>query len=325
MLYKVTVIVPVYNAAPFLTKCLNSIINQTYSNLEIILVNDGSTDSSPVSVDEYAKKDERIIALHKENGGIGSAYKKAFEILSGEYVLFVDSDDWLELNAVEKLIGLAEKNKADMVSFGVRAFNANGENVTLKSLKNIDLINNTKEDILKTHFEVLKHPTLARLYKRKLFNNIVVFEQNIGIDEMLTPQLLVKCNKVVYTSDIYYNILVRKDSVSRAVYTDKKIRQSIEVNRFVCSFMEKNIPQYVIFSQIKYLNTLHFIYNEALRNKELISDDIKTEILVDIKELYPKVKFSVTFMSEIKKIKLSLFLIFYFPSLHRVYIHISKK
>ena len=325
MLYKVTVIVPVYNAASFLTKCLNSIINQTYSNLEIILVNDGSTDSSPVIIDEYAKKDERIIALHKENGGIGSAYKKAFEILSGDYVFFVDSDDWLELNAVEKLIGLAEKNKADMVSFGVRAFNANGENVTLKSLKNIDLINNTKEDILKTHFEVLKHPTLARLYKRELFNDIVVFEQNIGIDEMLTPQLLVKCNRVVYTSDVYYNVLVRQESVSRAVYTDKKIRQSIKVNRFVCSFMEENLPQYAIFSQIKYLNTLHFIYNESRRNKELISDNVKTKVLIDIREMYHKVKSSHIFKSEIKKIRISLFLILLFPQLHRAYILLSKK
>jgi len=98
---KVSIIVPVYNSELYLTKCLNSVISQTFSNLEIILVNDGSTDSSPKIINEDVIKDDRIVAIHKENGGIGSAYKAAFEVMFGDYILFVDSDNWLELDAIE--------------------------------------------------------------------------------------------------------------------------------------------------------------------------------------------------------------------------------
>ncbi len=103
----VSIIIPVYNAEHYLTKCLDSVIHQTYTNLEIILINDGATDSSPKIIDEYALKDTRIVAIHKENGGIGSAYKAAFEMMTGDFVLFADSDDWLELDAAEHLVKLA--------------------------------------------------------------------------------------------------------------------------------------------------------------------------------------------------------------------------
>ena len=88
----VSIITPVHNMEEYIHKCLLSIISQSYQNLEIILINDGSTENSPKIIDEYASRDSRIVAIHKENGGIGSALKVAFDIMSGDYVLFVDSD-----------------------------------------------------------------------------------------------------------------------------------------------------------------------------------------------------------------------------------------
>lgn len=296
LLTLVSIIIPIYNSEIYLNKCLDSVLQQTYNNLEIILVNDGSTDSSPEIIDDYATKDSRIFVIHKANGGIGSAYKAAFEVMTGDYVLFVDSDDWLELNAVDSLVKLALDNEADMVSFGIRAFNPQGEEVNLSSFNNIDLLNTSNDAILRTHFEVLKHPTLVRLYKRELFNDIVVFEQNIGIDEMLTPQLLAKCNKAVYTSKVFYNVLIRQDSVCRAAYNEKKIQQTLMVNRFVCDFMLKNIPKYAIISQTKYLNTLFGILHQSNYDSKLMSPTVAAEVTNDLKKTYKAVKGTKEYM-----------------------------
>lgn len=99
----VSVVVPVYNVASYLEQCLDSVVNQTYKNLEIILVDDGSTDGSGAICDRYAEKDSRIQVIHKENGGLSSARNVGLERITGEWALFVDSDDWIELNTLELL------------------------------------------------------------------------------------------------------------------------------------------------------------------------------------------------------------------------------
>ena len=113
----VSVIVPVYNVAPYLEQCLDSIVNQTYRNLEIILVDDGSTDESGAICDRYAEQDGRIQIVHKENGGQSSARNVALDMMTGEWVLFVDSDDWIELNTLELLFEQKDE-RADLVEFG---------------------------------------------------------------------------------------------------------------------------------------------------------------------------------------------------------------
>ena len=114
----VSVIVPVYNVAPYLEQCLDSIVNQTYQNLEIILVDDGSTDESGAICDRYAEQDGRIQVVHKENGGLSSARNVGLDKMTGEWVLFVDSDDWIELNTLELLF--EQKNEhAEIVEFGI--------------------------------------------------------------------------------------------------------------------------------------------------------------------------------------------------------------
>ena len=254
---KISVLIPVYNAENYLKKCIDSVVNQTYTNLEIIIVNDGSTDSSQKIIDKYAKIDNRIIVIQKANGGIGSAYKMAFDVMTGDFILFVDSDDWLELNAVEELLKLATFNDADLVSFGIKAVDDGGKELQSPSFMSINEINISNEAILKTHFEVLKHPTLVRLYKKTLFDDIFILEQNIGIDEMLTPQLLLKCNRAVYTTVVYYNVLVRTDSVCRAVYNDVKVLQTIKVYQYLSNLFNTKIEKYQDVIYYKYLQIVN--------------------------------------------------------------------
>ena len=112
---KISIVVPVYNTSKFLDKCIKSILNQTYKNLEIIIVNDGSTDDSLNKIKEYEKIDERIIIIDKKNGGLSSARNIGIKNSSGEYILNVDSDDWIEKDTCELLLKVALKTNADIV------------------------------------------------------------------------------------------------------------------------------------------------------------------------------------------------------------------
>lgn len=114
---KISVIVPIYNVEKYIEKCINSIINQTYKDLEIILVDDGSTDSSGKICDEYAKKDKRIKVIHKKNGGVSSSRNIALTIANGDYITWIDSDDWIEKDTYSKLADIILKNKADIIQF----------------------------------------------------------------------------------------------------------------------------------------------------------------------------------------------------------------
>lgn len=116
----VTVVVPIYNVEKYLERCLKSVTEQTYKNLEIILVDDGATDSCPEICEEWAKKDNRIKVVHKENAGLGMARNTGIENASGDYICFFDSDDYVDVKTIEKALGLAKKESAEVVAFGMK-------------------------------------------------------------------------------------------------------------------------------------------------------------------------------------------------------------
>ena len=111
----VSIIVPIYKVEPYLRRCLDSIVNQTYTNLEIILVDDGSPDGCPQICDEYAAKDKRIVVIHKENGGLSDARNAGLDICKGEYIFFIDSDDWIKTDTIEFLYKITQDKKSDIV------------------------------------------------------------------------------------------------------------------------------------------------------------------------------------------------------------------
>ncbi len=125
---KISVIIPVYKVEKYLDKCVESIVNQTYKNLEIILVDDGSPDNCPAMCDVWAEKDERIRVIHKENGGLADARNAGMDIATGDYIGFVDSDDWIEPNMYEMLLKNALKYDADISRCGLSVNCENGEN-----------------------------------------------------------------------------------------------------------------------------------------------------------------------------------------------------
>ena len=118
----ISVVIPVYNVEQYLCECLNSVVNQTFSDLEIIIVDDGSTDGSGKICDEYAEKDSRIQVIHKENGGLGNARNVGMDAADGKYIVFLDSDDYWDLSAMEKLFQEAEKNSVQVLAFSAEPF-----------------------------------------------------------------------------------------------------------------------------------------------------------------------------------------------------------
>ena len=201
---KVTIIVPFYNVEKYLRKCLDSLINQTYKNLEIIVVDDGSTDNSVKICDEFANRDNRITVIRQKNGGISIARNAGLDKMTGSFVTFVDSDDYLEINAVEKFLKISITEGADIVCsetiiiFKDRIIhNSNKENEKYST----ELI---KEKIL---LDKLGNHAATKFYKAELWKNIRFPEKLVYEDFYIMPSVCVNAKKIVYKCEplYYYN------------------------------------------------------------------------------------------------------------------------
>lgn len=154
----VTVVLPIYNVEPYLDRCIKSVVNQTYKNLEILLIDDGSPDNCPKICDEWAQRDARIRVIHKQNEGLGMARNTGIENATGEYICFFDSDDYIALNTVEQAYSLAQKQAADIVIFGFNTVDSN-ENI-IKTFKPCDTQNVfTGSEVLEKFFPDFMAPS----------------------------------------------------------------------------------------------------------------------------------------------------------------------
>lgn len=217
----VSIIVPIYNVEKYLQQCIESLISQTYDYLQIILVDDGSTDHSGELCDQYAEADKRIIVIHKENGGLTSARKAGIETALGEYVMVVDGDDWLDVNTVEQCVSTAIKNQIDCVMFGyIREY---GDNSIDNPLFENDFVYQNKEFKDKIYRRLigpigteLSHPEkldnfgtiCMKLYKNQVIKEgKFVSEKEIGTNEdtVFNIYALRQCNSIAYINKCFYH------------------------------------------------------------------------------------------------------------------------
>lgn len=217
---KVSVIIPVYNAEKYLSKCIDSILNQTLSDLELILVDDGSPDNSGAICDEYAIKDSRVKVFHQKNGGVCSARNKGLSMATGEYISFVDSDDYLECNALEELYNDIITHNAD-VSCGLMVGDSNQGVSNLKNgvyevWSGSDAI---KEALLDNRFT---YSSCAKLYKRALLNDIRFEEgRKIHEDSFFNFSVFLRKPTVVVRNIGIYNYVNNSESASHAEFSEK--------------------------------------------------------------------------------------------------------
>lgn len=212
---KVSVIVPVYNVEKYLEKCLNSLVNQTLEDIEILVVNDGSQDNSQQIIEEFQiQYPERIKSFQKENGGLSDARNYGLDRISGEFVGFVDSDDYVSETMFEEMYALAKKHDAEMVICNLQKVDEYG-NVTQKltQLPNMPEKINLRENF--SVFSDLSYFACNKLFKRNLFEN-KRFKKGIHFEDIqLIPQLLLECKTLSQTQHYHYQYFERADSITK--------------------------------------------------------------------------------------------------------------
>ena len=216
----VSVIVPVYKAAQFLPRCIDSLLAQTYGDLEIVLVDDGSPDESGQICDGYSQKDSRIVVIHKENGGASSARNAGLEVARGEYVGFVDSDDWVEPNMFEELVREAEKVNADAVFYGFHVVHEDLENsYDIAPQKVTGKV--SREMALNYLFDVVEKPSYNTSLCNKFFRRSVIGDVRfpVGVtmaeDGMFVTKVIQNCQAVCLFPKPLYHYCLRDGSATR--------------------------------------------------------------------------------------------------------------
>ena len=216
----ISVIVPIYNVEAYLEKCIESILAQDYTPLEIILVNDGATDSSGEICDRYAKQYKNITALHKKNGGLSSARNAGMEIMQGEYVSFIDSDDHIAPDMISTLYADLSKNKADISC--VSAYNVYPNKTIANSNLNSLLILSKQEALDCFLFNNYLTPCAwGKLYKRELWNNIKFPEGRLFEDQLTTYKVIDLAEKAVFNPSPKYFYLKREGSIGHSKFNEK--------------------------------------------------------------------------------------------------------
>ena len=217
----ISIIVPIYNASPYLHRCIDSLINQTIGNIEIILIDDGSTDNSLSICKEYATRDKRVIVIEQENNGVSVARNKGIECSNGEFILLLDSDDWLALNTVEILLNEQQIYNADCVVFGFNQTSGNiwapNTNITYHSL--IEL---KKEFPYWLNTELLSS-SVNKLYKKELIKRLYPVGMAFGEDLLFSLDYLEQCNCISFIKVPLYQ---------HEVYNNSSLTHTFNIQRF---------------------------------------------------------------------------------------------
>ena len=255
----ISVIVPVYKVEPYLRECVDSILNQTFSDFELILVDDGSSDNCPKICDEYALKDSRIVVIHKENGGLSSARNAGIAIAKGKYLSFIDSDDYVESTFLERLVNAQIKYNADLVICSHKV--TNSKNGITSKIREYNQIVLDKYTFWHHKFNMEADNVVAwnKLYKKELFNNVRYPEGKIREDEFVIHRITDRCNRIVYLPSALY--IYRQNSASIMNNTDNqnKYIDYLEAIADRISFQcKKNYPQEIIY--LSFNNFLEMSY-----------------------------------------------------------------
>ncbi len=228
----VTIIVPIYNTGSFLYHCIDSILEQTYSKLEIILVDDGSTDQSAKICKEYEEKDCRITFLHQVNQGASFARNSGLEVAHGDYIFFVDSDDWIDTNMVETLINDIQEHEADMVISQVPLDKQISKSMMIGKMEALPIL-----------LEGAWWSPYGKIIKKTIIENIRFPKATISEDYVFMVHTVLKCESIYYDSRCFYHREIREGSLSRMALSKRKFEEYDNVS-YVAQFIRENYPQY---------------------------------------------------------------------------------
>lgn len=284
---KVSIIVPMYKVEKYLKECIESIINQTYKNLEIILVDDGSPDNSGKIADEYTKKDSRIKVIHKENGGLSDARNAGMDVATGSYIMFTDSDDFLTANACEILINKIKKEDADYVIGNYINCNEDGT-LWEKEIFNKEKYKEFRLSIkdYTDSFFIMNSSVCNKMFKTEFIRKLnLKFVKGLPAeDAIFTTYCFIKSSKVYYVPDIVY------------VYRQRNAGTSISMNCTLKYFNGISKAYKIIYDNFKENNELEFyrfFYAKSMTymlykfiDSQLLEEEEKIEILAEMRWFY---------------------------------------
>jgi len=282
----VSVIIPAYNIEDYIGRCLDSIISQTYKNLEIIVVDDGSRDHTGEILDNYAKKDRRIKVIHKENGGVSSARNKGIEVAEGDYIGFIDGDDLIEPEMYKILVDLLEEENADIAHCGYQmVFPDRVDYYHNTGKKKIQTTEEGLKDLLSG--EIIEPGLVNKLYKKELIKNCRLDETvKINEDLLMNYQLFKLSQKSVYYDITPYSYMIRSSSATGANSLITKREDSLRVlNQIKDDCINNNLLP-TIYKRYIYLlmaicrddlkDRLYMEYQKKQRKK--LKKELKTDI-----------------------------------------------
>lgn len=283
----ISIIVPVYNSEVYLRQCLDSIISQTLTDYEVIIVDDGSTDNSYTICSDYESRDQRIRLVKHENRGPSFARNVALEIAQGEFIGFVDSDDWIEIDMYDSLYRSLIKNNADIAICGYYTIHKQGQ-VKLRHCSPNETVMSTKE-LIKEYIDwnLIGAAVWSKLFKKSIFNTIR-FPEKIRYreDAYVTPMLLGAAIKGVHIGLPKYHYRIQSNSVYRKKFDETKLA-SIEVEKTLIKYLSENHPDLVDRAAHLYANSIidllediiasnaYETYNNIFR---ILSEDLRVEI-----------------------------------------------
>lgn len=226
----ISIIVPIFNVEGYLSKCIESLLAQTYANIEILLIDDGSTDGSGKIADKYAELDGRVKAFHQPNGGISSSRNKGLDVMTGDYVMFVDGDDFVEKDFCKTALDLAIEHQVDIVSFGFFYYWEEIGELERKATLEPRILN--KEEAIRLLIrrrDVLYNYTWNKIFKSHLFKD-VRFPEGISFEDVLVMHLLFdKVSTGIYLSDkvLYYYRKDRQGSITSSLRSSTAIHDRL--------------------------------------------------------------------------------------------------
>ena len=294
-----SVIVPVYKVEAYLRDCVDSILAQTYQNLEIILVDDGSPDNCGAICDEYAAKDSRIRVIHKPNGGLSDARNAGMSIATGEYLMFVDSDDLLTLNAAQTLMGLAAQEQADIVIGNHLRFEEELPQIpTCSAAPNVHTPEEAAADMLQNGCAAW-----ARVFRRSIHEGIDFPVGEINEDEAIVLKLYDRCQRIVKTAEVVYLYRCRPESITTTSYNPKKLIW-VKHCRDNLAFIRSHHPLLELDAAKRYRGSLTWSMTEMLLSEQDFSAEIR-DLRCQLKR-EKKIFSQISFPSKQEKLRFSL-------------------
>ena len=318
----ISVILPIYKVEKYLKKCIESILTQTYKNLDIILVDDGSPDKCGEIIEEFQKKDKRIRTIHQNNGGLSAARNNGIKIANGKYIVCIDSDDWIEKDMIEVLyknivntnsdISICEFIEEDEYGKILSNKKYNNEIIEFSSIEALRSL--IKQDILTNH-------AWNKLYKKNLFDEIEYPKGQLMEDVSTTYKLFEKANKIVYQNTVLYHYIQRGTSILGNI-SEKRINDQELAFFDRNKYLMKKYPKLKMEIELDNLYNVKTLYYLAIMGgyKRLYDSQKYTEYYIEYKKLYKKNKNN----TEIKGRK-SLRLFYKNRTLYKIYVKLKKK